>query len=126
MNGLVTVLGWLLLTLTCISSYRLAAFLAADPTASESSSRAYPALIAVTITVAFTVIADAVIFLTGLAVFAVPIYLLFRDEAVSVPRPGIASIRARLTALRDRATVPDRIRKYSRPNDLPDVRRDEK
>lgn len=121
MTGLVTVLGWLLLALTFISSYRLAAFLASDP-AADSSSRVYPVLIATTLTIAFTVVADAIIFLVGLAVFVTPVYLLFRDEAVNLP--DAASIRTHLQKTREQVT-PDWMQRRHEPDDLPDVPHDD-
>lgn len=125
MNGLVTVLGWLLLALTFISSYRLAAFLATDPAAADSSSSVYPLLIAATITIAFTVIADAVIFLTGLAVFTAPIYLLFRGEDITIGTPSVATIRAPFQQARDLVKMPDWMQRRHQPDDSPEIPRDD-
>ena len=67
MDSFVYLLGWLLLGLTFIGSYRLSAYLAP-----AHQSRLYPTLIASTLTIAFLIVVDWIILLTGIAVILLP------------------------------------------------------
>lgn len=96
MNGLITALAWLLIALTFTGSYWVARYLAASE--GNAAATVYPVLIATTITVAFVVVFDFVILLTGLAVILLPGYLLFNPGS----RPGPPRVSKRLSSWRDR------------------------
>lgn len=97
MNGLITALAWLLIVLTFTGSYRVAHYLAA-PAENSTAAVLYPTLIAATITVAFVVVFDFVILLTGLVAVVLPGYLLVNPEK----RPGLPSVSEPVAGLRDR------------------------
>lgn len=99
MSGLITALAWLLIVLTFTGSYRLAHYLAVPVDESASTVTAfYPTLIAATITLAFVVMFDFVILLMGVAIVALPGYLLVNPEG----RPGVPRVRGRLPSVRER------------------------
>ncbi|NUC74740.1 hypothetical protein HTZ84_20985 [Haloterrigena sp. SYSU A558-1] len=121
MNDFVQLLGWLLIGLTFIGSYRLAAYLA------RPRSSLYPLLIATTLTAVFIVIVDVVILVTGLLVITLPtVWILrklgvhnytllpsldrFRDRGLELPRPSLPGTSDRGTAISNRVTtVLDRV-----------------
>lgn len=113
MSGLITALAWLLIVLTFTGSYRVAQYLAA-PAENSTAAAYYPTLIASTITVAFVVVFDFVILLTGLAAIFLPGYLLVNPDK----RPGRPRISDRVAGWLDRVgegghsvyeTVADRV-----------------
>lgn len=97
MNGLITALAWLLIVLTFTGTYRVAHYLAA-PGKNSTTATVYPTLIAATITVAFVVVFDFIILLTGFVAVLLPGYLFVNPEK----RPGLPRISKRLAAFRDR------------------------
>lgn len=97
MSGLITALAWLLIVLTFTGSYRVAHYLAA-PAENSTAAAYYPTLIAATITVAFVVVFDFIILLTGLAAVILPGYLWANPEK----RPGRPRISRRAANWRDR------------------------
>lgn len=97
MSGLITVLAWLLIVLTFTGTYRVSHYLA-TPTQNSTAAAFYPTLIATTITVAFVVVFDFIILLTGLAAVVLPGYLLANPEK----RPGLPRVSERVTGWRER------------------------
>lgn len=97
MNGLITALAWLLIVLTFTGSYRVAQYLA-TPAENSAVTALYPTLIAATITVAFVVVFDFIILLTGLSAIILPGYLLVNPEK----RPGLPRLSERASRWRDR------------------------
>ncbi|NEU58707.1 hypothetical protein [Halorussus sp. MSC15.2] len=97
MSGLITAIAWLLIVLTFTGSYRVAHYLAAS-TDDSTAGAYYPTLIAATITVAFVVVFDFIILLTGLAAILVPSYLLVNPDR----RPGRPRLTNPLANWRDR------------------------
>lgn len=86
MNVFVQLLGWLLIALTFIGSYRLAAYLA-RPT----QSVLYPILFAGTITAAFIIVVDTILLVTGLLTIFLPSLWILRKLGVHSYRPITAT-----------------------------------
>lgn len=79
MNGLITGLAWLLIILTFTGSYRLSNYLA-GPSPDTLTASLYPMLIAATITVAFVVVFDFIILLTGLGIISATLLYITDSE----------------------------------------------
>lgn len=90
MAEFVQLLGWLLLGLTFIGSFRLARSL------NRSTTRVYPLLIAATLTTIFIITADTIFLLSGILAVTLPIALVIRrltrstteEKAQSQQRPA--------------------------------------
>ncbi|PGF14174.1 hypothetical protein CP556_24435 [Natrinema sp. CBA1119] len=97
MNGIIQLVGWLLVALIFIRSFRLSRYLARS-----DSAILYPGLIASTITAIFVIIVDVIILITGLLTIIAPVLLVVQrltgyDTSIDLSMP----------TFRDRTTSDD-------------------